>query len=277
MKSMFERSFLVILALVAVGVPKFSAARMEGCPQCKTDKTEITQLIKQADRLHAEFKPREGAAELQKVLQVEPRNVEALAKLSRAHIDIGDSIPESDADWKERRIREYRQAEIYARQAIKADPDSTWGYFYVAASLGTMAGILPIAKQIEMAEEIRRATEKAIALDPQNGFAYHIYGVWHRRMAEIGQPRRMAVSLWYGRALPTGDLDKSVEFLKKAVSINPNVIVSRLELARSHAAREEWPAARAQLKMVAELPVKYSDDARHKQKALELFEEIKNH
>ncbi|MGH7928877.1 MAG: hypothetical protein ACREQV_13905, partial [Candidatus Binatia bacterium] len=196
--------------------------------------------------------------------------------LSRAHIDIGDLIPESYPDWKERRMREYRQAESCARQAIKADPDSTWGYFYVAASLGTMAGLLPVAKQIEMAEEIRTATEKAIALDSQNGFAYHIYGVWHRRMAEIGATQRVVASLWYGRPLPKGDLDKSVEFLKKATSLNPNVIVSRLELARSHAAREEWAAARAQLTIVAELPVKYSDDGQHKQKALELFEEIKN-
>ena len=277
MTVMFERSFLVTLALIVIIAPKFSAARMEGCPQCKTDKTEITQLIKQADRLHAEFKPREGAAELQKVLQVEPRNVEALAKLSRAHIDIGDAIPKTYPDWKEWRIQEYRKAESYARQAIKADPDSTWGYFYVAASLGTIAEVLPVAKQIEMAEEIRHATEKAIALDPRNGFAYHIYGVWHRRMAEIGETRRVAVSLWYGRSLPKGDLDKSVEFLKKAVSINPNVIVSRLELARSYAAREEWSEARAQLKTVAELAVKYSDDVQHKQKALELFEEIKDH
>jgi tetratricopeptide (TPR) repeat protein len=252
------------------------AAQMDGCPHCKAYSPESAQLIKQADRLHAEFKPRDAAAELHKILQFEPRNIEALAKLSRAYIDIGDSIPESVLDWRERRIREYRQAEGYARQAIKADPNSTWGHFYLAASLGTMAGVLPVAKQVEIADEIRAAAEKAIALDPQNGFAYHALGVWHRRMAEIGEGSRVVASIWYGRTLPKGDLDKSVEFLKKAVSLNPTVIVSRLELARSHAAREEWPAARAQLKLVADLPVKFSDDAQHKQKGQELSEEIKN-
>ena len=269
-KRFFPLTVFVILA------PVLGVAQMDGCPHCKAHSPEIAQLIKQADRLYAEFKPKEAATELQKVLQFEPRDIEALAKLSRTHIDIGDSIPESSPDWREARIREYRQAESYARQAIKAEPNSTWGYFYLAASLGTMAGVLPVAKQVEIAEEIRAAAEKAIALDPQNGFAYHALGVWHRRMAEIGEASRVVASIWYGRTLPKGDLDKSVEFLKKAVSFNPNVIISRLELARSYAAREEWPAARAQLKFVAELPVKYSDDGQHKQKGQELFEELKN-
>jgi tetratricopeptide (TPR) repeat protein len=273
---MVERFSFLVVTLMILAASSFSAAQMEGCLNCKAQSAEVTQLIKQADRLHAEFKPKEGAAELHKVLRLEPSNVEALAKLSRAYIDMGDSIPESSPEWRERRMREYRQAESYARQAIKADADSTWGYFYVAASLGTMAGLLPVARQIEMAEEIRSATEKAIALDPQNGFAYHIYGVWHRRMAEIGETQRVVASLWYGRAPPKGDLEKSVEFLKKAVSLNPHIIVSRLELARSLAAKEEWSAARAQLKFVADLPVKHSDDGQHKQKGQELFEEIKN-
>ena len=273
---MDARFFIVLILLVVAAAPEFSAAQMDGCPQCKAQNRDTAELIEQADRLYAAFKPREGAAELRKALQLEPRNLEALAKLSRAHIDMGDSIPESHSNWKERRLQEYRTAENYARQAIKVDPDSTWGHFYLAASLGTMAGVSPIARQIEMADEIRAAAEKAIALDPQNGFAYHIYGVWHRRMAEIGKTRRMFASLWYGRSVPRGDLEKSMEFLKKAVSINPNVIVSRLELARTHVARHEWAAARAQLSSVAELPAKFSDDGRHKQKAHELLEEIKD-
>jgi len=273
---MDARFFIVLILLVVAAAPEFSAAQMDGCPHCKAHNRDSAELIEQADRLYAAFKPREGAAELRKVLQLEPRNLEALAKLSRAHIDIGDSIPESHSNWKERRVQEYRTAENYARQAIKVDADSTWGHFYLAASLGTMAGVSPIARQIEMADEIRAAAENSIALDPQNGFAYHIYGVWHRRMAEIGKTRRMFASLWYGRSVPRGDLEKSMEFLKKAVSINPNVIVSRLDLARTHVARHEWAAARAQLSSVAELPAKFSDDGRHKQKAHELLEEIKD-
>jgi hypothetical protein len=70
-------------------------------------------------------------------------------------------------------------------------------------------------------------------------------------------------------------LEKSIEYLRKAVFLNPTVIASRLELARSYVAVENWPLARTSLNSVRELPVQFSDDTKHKQKAEELFEEIK--
>ncbi|MEX0806842.1 MAG: hypothetical protein WD688_26500 [Candidatus Binatia bacterium] len=246
------------------------------CPQCRHEGLDVAQLHKNADRLYGQFKAKEAAVELLKVLRSEPQNFEALAKLSRAYIDIGDSISESSTNWQERRLKEYRSAEDFARRAVKVDPGSTWGHFYVAASLGNIAVISPVSRQVELAGEIREALEKSIALDAGNGFAYHAYGVWHRKMAEIGQMSRMLASVLYGRSLPVGSMGKSIEYLKKAITINPTVIISRLELARTHVALEEWPAARSLLSSIRNLPVRFSDDAKHKQKAEELLEEIKD-
>jgi hypothetical protein len=146
----------------------------------------------------------------------------------------------------------------------------------LAASLGHVAVLSPTAEQVDLAGEIRTLIEKAIALDPQNGFAYHVYGVWHRKMAEIGNTSRMVASVLYGRSVPPGSLDRSVEYLRKAVSLNPRVIASRLELARSYIALEDWPMARRMLASIRDLPVQFSDDARHKQKAEDLLEEIRH-
>jgi tetratricopeptide (TPR) repeat protein len=259
-------------AVRAADVPSTGDEKAACCREVDTD---IARLHKSAERLHAQFKPKDAANELEKILQRDGQNFEALAKLSRAHIDIGDMIPEASQGARDRKMKEYRTAEDYARQAIKVNPNSSWGHFYVAASLGSMAMLMPVAKQIDMAGEIRGAIEKAIALDSQNGFAYHVYGVWHRKMAEIGKASRMVVSVFYGRSIPTGSLEKSVEYLRKAVALNPAVIVSRLELARSYAAVENWPLARQSLTSIRELPIKFSDDAKHKEKAEELLEEIK--
>jgi tetratricopeptide (TPR) repeat protein len=273
------RSFLLMvscsmLAKVACGADGFSTGDGKGAC-CRETDTDIARLLKNAERLYAQFKPKDAANELQKILQRDGQNFEALAKLARAHIDIGDMIPESSQGARDRKMKEYRAAEDYARQAIRVNPNSSWGHFYVAASLGSMAMLSPVAKQIDMAGEIRGAVEKAIALDSQNGFAYHVYGVWHRKMAEIGKASRMVVSVFYGRSIPPGSLEKSIEYLRKAVALNPTVIVSRLELARSYAAVEDWPLARQSLTSIRELPIKFSDDAKHKEKAEELLEEIK--
>jgi tetratricopeptide (TPR) repeat protein len=281
---MRSRVFLSLFFLIAPCSVLVKVARGADAPStddgktacCREVETEIARLHKNAERLYAQFKPQDAASELQKVLQRDEQNFEALAKLARAHIDIGDMIPESAQGARDRKMKEYRTAEDYARQAVKVNPNSSWGHFYVAASLGNMAMLSPVANQIDMAGEIRNAIEKAIALDSKNGFAYHVYGVWHRKMAEIGKASRMVVSVLYGRSIPTGSLEKSIEYLRKAVALNPTVIVSRLELGRSYAAVENWPLARSSLTSIRELPIRFSDDAKHKEKAEQLLEEIKD-
>ncbi len=275
-----------VLTLVVVFTSITNAADGDGarhktdpkflCSQCPKEGVDVAQLHRNADRLYREFKAKEAAEELLKILSWDAENFEALVKLARAHIDLGDMIPESVPGWQEKRMNEYRSAEDYARKAVAVNPGSTWGHLYVAASLGNIAVISPVARQIELAGAIRDAIEKSISLDARNGFAYHAYGVWHRKMAEIGKMSRIVASVVYGRSLPAGSMEQSVEYLKKAITLNPTVIVSRLELARTYIAMEDWPAARSLLSSIRELPVQFSDDATHKQKAGELLEEI-NH
>jgi tetratricopeptide (TPR) repeat protein len=247
-----------------------------GCPNCSNDGSPVSRSLQKADELYAAFKFKEALAELLKVLDSDPQNAEALSKIARVYIDFGDAIPESTPDWEAKRLKQYQIAEQYARRAVKADPSVVWGHFYVAVSLGSIATVSPVAKQIDLAGEIRSAIEKAIALDPQNGFAYHVYGVWHRKMAEIGKMSRMFASVIYGRSVPTGSMEKSIEYLNRAVTLNPTVIVSRLELARSYIAVENWSLARSFLTSIRGLPAQFSDDAKNKQNAEQLLEEIKD-
>lgn len=270
--------FLLANSLLSAGPSARSAERgsgedsRPGC--CRNDAAEIQRLHQSVDRLYSQFKAKEAAAELEKILQIDPNNFEAHVKLARVQVDMGDTVPESGADWQQKRISAYRLAEDHARRAIKLNPNSTWGHFWTAVSVGNIAVQSPVAKQVELASEIKNFIEKAITLDPQNGFAYHVYGVWHRKMAEIGKMSRMFASVLYGRSLPNGSLEKSIEYLKKALSFNPNIIASRLELARSYAAVEDFPQARMLLTSIRELPVQFSDDPKHKQKAEQMLAEL---
>jgi hypothetical protein len=133
-----------------------------------------------------------------------------------------------------------------------------------------------VARQLELANEIRTQVERAIELDSKNGLAYHAYGVWHRKVTEIGGASRVLAPVLYGQSVPTGSLEKSVEYLKRAVELNPTFIVSRLELARSHVARAEWEPARVVLRSIPDLPIQFSDDSKHKRQAAQLLAEIKD-
>jgi tetratricopeptide (TPR) repeat protein len=269
---------IALCLLPVVGVAAESATTIQtlrpGC--CTQADAEIARWQQNADRLYGQFKPEEAVRELGKILAVDSRNFQALIKLARAHIDIGDQIVENSENANERRLKQYRVAEDYARRAVRMDANSTWGHFWIAAALGNTAIYSPVAKQLELAGEIRAEIEKALTLDPMNGLAYHAYGIWHRKIAEIGGASRVFASLIYGKSLPAGTLEKSIEYLQKAVELNSTVIVSRLELARSYMAKDEWQAARTLLNSIAGLPIQFSDDAKHKQKAKELLSEIKD-
>jgi hypothetical protein len=139
--------------------------------------------------------------------------------MARAHVDIGDQIPENGGSWKEHKLKEYSIAEDYVRKAVQVDPNSTWGYCWIAASIGNIAMVSPVSKQVDLVGDIRDAVEKSIALDPKNGLAYHVYGVWHRKPSEIGKARRALAGVLYGRTVPSGSLGKSIEYLKKAVAL----------------------------------------------------------
>lgn len=104
-------------------------------------------MHKSAARFYALFRPKDAVGELQKILRIESRNFEALVKLARACVDIGDLITESGSDWKERKAKEYAIARgLRARRTVKVNPHSTWGYFWIAASLGNIAMIWPISR-----------------------------------------------------------------------------------------------------------------------------------
>lgn len=270
--------FNLALAQEAESVPNSSLdgrGRME-CPDCLNNEYETSQLLQMADALYADFKPKEALKVFLKILDIDPQNHEALSKTARVYIDFGDTIPESTPDFSDKRLEQYLISEQYARKSVKANPAGTWGHFFVAASLGKISMESSVSKQIDLAHEIRTEADKAIALDPQNGFAYHILGIWNRRLAEIGLMSRFLAQTILWRSIPKGSFEKSEEYLKKALSINPDVINHHLELAKTYVATGKWNLARRHLRSIEELPIHYSDDQNHKGKARRLLQEIKD-
>jgi tetratricopeptide (TPR) repeat protein len=265
--------FFIFSGVAAAAAAQQSVGRV-GCPQCVNDGSEISNLLQQADSFYATFKTREALQALTRVLQLDPNNFEALAKSARGHIDIGDLIPPSDPAARDKKLKEYRTAEDFARKAVKIDPQSTWGHMYVAASLGKVASQSSVTQQIDLSGEIKTEADKAIEADPQNGFAYHILGVWHRRMAEVGHTSRMLASTFLMRTIPKGDLNTSVEYFKKAIAFNPDVISHYLELAKTYISLGKFDLARASLKTSLAKPIQFSDDDNHKKEAEKLLKEI---
>jgi len=107
---------LIALACVTAAYSAQQSIGRVGCPHCINDGSEISNLLQQADSLYAAFKTREALHALGRVLELDANNFEALAKSARGHIDTGDLIPDSDPNAREKKLKEYRTAEEYARR-----------------------------------------------------------------------------------------------------------------------------------------------------------------
>jgi tetratricopeptide (TPR) repeat protein len=255
--------------------PKGEDPAGSGCPHCQDNDSAISRLLEEVDSLYDSFKSKEAEKVLLKIIELDPHHNEGLIKLARVYIDLGDIIPESTARWKERRVKQYYIAEKFAHKAVATNPDGTWGHFYLAASLGRVAMHSSVSEQLDLAPKIRDEAKKAIALDPDNGFAYHILGVWNRRIAKISQLSRFIANTVLWRSVPDGSLEKSMYHLKRATSLNPANIIHHLELAKTYVAMGKQQLAMNHLRKIQELSIQFSDDPLHKENAQRLLQELK--
>jgi tetratricopeptide (TPR) repeat protein len=231
--------------------------------------------IRSGDDAYAQFDDQKALEHYLEALKLEPQNYEALWKASRAYVDIADLIPATDKDVKQRQMKLYSEGTAYAKKAVAANPNDTWGHFQVAAALGKKLLLLGKKEQIDGSKQIRAEIDKAIELDPGNDLAYHALGRWHRRMAEIGGAKRFFGSLLYG-SIPKGSFAESEKNLKKAVEMKPEYVNHHLELGRTYVSLEKYDLAAEEFQKAIDLPKTTSKDDVLKADAQAELTKIKN-
>lgn len=215
--------------------------------------------IKAGDDAYAQFDDQKALEHYLEALKVEPENYEALWKTSRAYVDIADVITATDKASKQGQMKMYTDATSYAKKAIVANPNDTWGHFQYAAAFGKKLLRLGTKEQIDGSKQIRAEIDKAIQLDPNNDLAYHALGRWHRRMAEIGGAKRFFGSFLYG-SIPKGSFAESEINLKKAVDMKPEYVNHHLELGLTYEALNKNDLAAQEFQKAIDLPKTTSKD-----------------
>ncbi|MGA2534203.1 MAG: tetratricopeptide repeat protein [Candidatus Aminicenantales bacterium] len=231
--------------------------------------------IKAGDDAYARLDDQKALDHYLEALKVEPENYEALWKVSRAYVDIADVITETDKDAKQRQMKMYTDATTYAKKAVAANPNDTWGHFQFAAAFGQKLLRLGTKEQIDGSKQIRAEIDKAIELDPNNDLAYHALGRWHRRIAEIGGATRFFGSLLYG-SIPKGSFAESEKNLKKAVEMKPDYVNHHLELGNTYVDLKKYDLAAQEFQKAIDLPKTTSKDDVLKKDAQTELAKIKN-
>ena len=193
-------------------------------------------------------------------LNTNPNDFESAWKLARARYWLGtNGLPQPQ-----------RRAALEAgiedgRKAVALQPNRPEGHFWIAANMGALAESIGLRQGIRYRGPIRDELQTVLKLD-----AGYLHGSADR-----------ALGRWYYKVpgLFGGDKKKSEEHLRKALSYNPNSVITRLflaetliELNRDAEARKELEAALA----APGDPEWAPEDRRFKQQAKQLLAKMRN-
>lgn len=200
---------------------------------------------------------RDIGTQLEDVAGVHPTNplyCEAYWKAAREISDVakqlmGDSL-------KQRRDSLYSLGRTWAEASIRADSSVANAHFALALVLGRLSRTRGGKERVRFAKIIYDEAARAVQLDPRHDGAYHILGIWHAEVKRLsGFTRFFAKTLFGAGFMDRAAWDSAVTNMEHAVTLNPQHVYHRLELAGVYLDIEQPAKATDQLQAIAGLPV----------------------
>jgi len=235
-----------------------------------TAQQDLQEQLAKSDQLFNSFNNKAAYNLLLDIQKKYPNNAEVLWRLSRVVYHIADHMPTSTGSEKDAQLAEYQKAFSYADEAVKADPKNSMAYTYRAVANGKIALFKGVFSVSGIVNSVREDCEKAISLDPNNAIAYYVLVRTHAKLAEKPKMFRWPLGLAWG------NIDDAIKFYNKAVSIDPNFVMFRLDLAKAYISQDSFQQAKVQLQAIPQLPKRDEDDDQMKAEAAKLLQEIKN-
>jgi tetratricopeptide (TPR) repeat protein len=237
------------------------AAMLVGARAASAQGTAAAMQVALGDR---EFVARDLVSAMkhyEAAVAIDSANAEALWKAANAAVDLGEF---NDAE----RERYYTRGEQLARLAVKANPNSAEAHFALAKALGRVALSMGKRDKVKYAGVVHDEVKEALRLDQTNAGALHVLGMWNAEIMRLSRIERWAArNLLGGGVLGEANWGNAQTYLERAVSIEPNRITHRLDLAGVYADRGNTAKAREQYEMIARLPVTDFNDPRYKELA----------
>ena len=200
------------------------------------------------DSIYALFKPDEALPHYLAAIAADSSNYEALWKAARSEVDLAEA--EHDAA---RRNRLSRSSEGLARRAIRVNPNDAEGHFSLARALGRRALSVGVRDRIKFATEIRAEALEALRFDDDHPGALHVMGVWNAEVMRLnGVSRFFAKNVLGGRVFGEASWDRAISYMERAVAVDPERIVHRLDLGKIYLDRGDKAKAREQFELAVQ-------------------------
>jgi tetratricopeptide (TPR) repeat protein len=139
----------------------------------------------------------------------------------------------------------FQKAQDYAKQAINLDKNNPDAYFELARAQGRLAQYSGILNSLGLAGDMKKNLDQAIKLRPNMASAYVALGLWHANLVSKGRLATFATGASKNQIAPN---------FEKAIALEPNAAVHRIEYANALLLQGNKAGAAAQLQKAVTLP-----------------------
>ena len=230
---------------------------------------DLAADLAKGDRLYARGQLGESHATYQAALAGEPGHFGGLCRLARVESELGEEASgEAQRHWVAAAVE-------HARAAVKAAPESAQGHVWLAVALGRQALKEGPKTRLALSREIKSEVDRAIALDPAIGRAYHVRALWNRKLSTLNMIERGVANTVLGGVPKGASMENAVRDLRKAIELEPGYVNHQLELGRTYWMLKNHAEARRALERAIALPATSSArDGRYQSEARELLAKL---
>jgi tetratricopeptide (TPR) repeat protein len=193
----------------------------------------------------------------------DPKNYEALYKASRSAVDLGSYERNEGV-----RGAHFKNAELYARRAVEANPSDAEGHFNLARALGKNALSQGPKARIKYAGDVRNQALECLKINPKHAGCLHVMGMWNAEVMRLnGFTRMMAKNFLGGKIFGSASWPEAKRYMEESVANEPNRIVHHVDLAGVYRDTGDNTKALAEYQTVMKLPNRDYNDRYYKGEA----------
>ncbi|MFC1848666.1 tetratricopeptide repeat protein [candidate division CSSED10-310 bacterium] len=220
--------------------PKLNREQELQMERYKTYSESIVKLLNEAHEFYTQRDSenqtpiRQAINTFEEVLKIEPNNYDALWQISRCILWFGDHSPE------EQQVEIFARGMDNAKKAIAANPNATEGHYYHGSCMGKYGSARGIFKSLEFIDPIIEEMNTVLKIDPKHAKALTVLGILYRK----APPWPVSV----------GDIEKSEEFLRRSLLVNPDSVYAHLNLGITFNKQKKWNLAKNEFQKVIDMP-----------------------
>jgi len=186
-------------------------------------------------------------------LALQPGNADIHWRLARVLVAAGEVAP------RDQREEIYREAESYARHCVEIDASKAEGHTWLAAALGNRALFVGGKTKIQLANEIKKELDRALAIRSDDDATWSILGSYYFTVGSVTWLERQMASIFLG-SIPEGGFEDSEAAFLRAIELSPGTPRHRFELGKLYLDWGREEDGRRMLESALSLPITAAGD-----------------